>query len=67
MTGCGSSPPTAEAGCCHPPPTSNKRIEDTGRPTVVLGWGFAEYLDEMVRFQGVLGVVVGLGVVGLGW
>ena len=29
--------------------------------------GFAEYLDEMVRFQGVLGVVVGLGVVGLGW
>ena len=29
--------------------------------------GFAEYLDEMVRCQGVLGVVVGLGVVGLGW
>ena len=29
--------------------------------------GLAEYLDEMVRFQGFLGVVVGLGVVGLGW
>ena len=25
--------------------------------------GLAEYLDEMVRFQGFLGVVVGLGVV----
>ena len=40
-------------------------ISTTRGPSSV--WGLAEYLDEMVRFQGFLGVVVGLGVVGLGW
>ena len=44
--------PRRPNGPAHPPGRS---------PTGPLGMGLAEYLDEMVRFQGFLGVVVGLG------